>query len=78
MIMILMNKLMVNQKEKKAKEKIIVVENSNNVAFKKELEKKYKNLSCILTYSNLGFSKACNIGLKKIDKCKVFRKKKDK
>ena len=46
--------------------KIIVVENSNNVAFKKELEKKYKNLSCILTYSNLGFSKACNIGLKKI------------
>jgi hypothetical protein len=27
MIMILMNKLMVNQKEKKAKEKIIVVEN---------------------------------------------------
>jgi GT2 family glycosyltransferase len=46
--------------------KIIVVENSNNVLFKKELEKKYKNLTCILTYSNLGFSKACNIGLKKI------------
>ena len=46
--------------------KIIVVENSNNVAFKKELEKKYKNLSCILTYSNLGFSRACNMGLKKI------------
>jgi GT2 family glycosyltransferase len=46
--------------------KIIVVENSNNVVFKKELEKKYKNLTCILTYSNLGFSKACNIGLKKI------------
>jgi GT2 family glycosyltransferase len=46
--------------------KIIVVENSNNFVFKKELEKKYKNLTCILTYSNLGFSKACNIGLKKI------------
>ena len=46
--------------------KIIVVENSNNVVFKKKLEKKYKNLTCILTYSNLGFSKACNIGLKKI------------
>jgi GT2 family glycosyltransferase len=46
--------------------KVIVVENSNNLAFKKKLEKKYKNLSCILTKSNLGFSKACNIGLKKI------------
>ncbi len=46
--------------------KIIVVENSNNVIFKKKLEKKYKNLTCILTYSNLGFSRACNIGLKKI------------
>jgi len=46
--------------------KVIVVENSNNIFFKKKLEKKYKNLSCILTYSNLGFSKACNIGLKKI------------
>ena len=46
--------------------KVIVVENSNNVAFKKKLEKNYKNLTCILTKSNLGFSKACNIGLKKI------------
>ena len=46
--------------------RVIVVENSKNITFKKELEKKYKNLSCILTYSNLGFSKACNIGLKKI------------
>ena len=46
--------------------KVIIVENSNNLAFKKKLEKKYSNLSCILTKSNLGFSKACNIGLKKI------------
>lgn len=46
--------------------KIIIVENSNNISFKKKLEKKYKKLTCILTYSNLGFSKACNIGLKKI------------
>ena len=46
--------------------KVIVVENSNNVAFKKKVEKNYKNLTCILTKSNLGFSKACNIGLKKI------------
>jgi len=46
--------------------KVVVVENSNNKNFKKKLENKYKNLSCILTGSNLGFSKACNIGLKKI------------
>ena len=47
--------------------KVIVVENSNNKDFKKRLEKKYRNLSCVLTKSNLGFSKACNIGLKKIN-----------
>jgi len=46
--------------------KVIVVENSNNKDFKKRLERKYKNVSCLLTQSNLGFSKACNIGLKKI------------
>jgi GT2 family glycosyltransferase len=46
--------------------KIIIIENSDNINLKKNLEKKYKNLSCILTYSNLGFSRACNIGLKKI------------
>lgn len=46
--------------------KVIIVENSNNISFKNKIEKKYKNVSCILTYSNLGFSKACNIGLKKI------------
>ena len=36
MIMILMNKLMVNQKEKKAKEKIIVVENIYKIQIDKE------------------------------------------
>jgi len=47
--------------------KIIVVENSNNIEFKKKLEKKYKNLKCILTGSNIGWAKANNIGLKEIN-----------
>jgi GT2 family glycosyltransferase len=47
--------------------KIIVVENSNNIRFKERLEKKYKDLKCILTGSNIGWAKANNIGLKKIN-----------
>ena len=35
---------------------IIVVDNSSNYNFKEELEKKYKNLRCILTKSNLGIN----------------------
>ena len=42
---------------------IIVVENSNNFEFKKELESKYKNLQCILSNSNLGMGAANNIGI---------------
>jgi len=51
----------------KNKFKIIVVENSNNTEFKKKLEKKYKNLKCILTGSNIGWAKANNIALKQIN-----------
>ena len=51
----------------KNKFKIIVVENSNNTEFKKKLEKKYKNLKCILTGSNIGWAKANNKGLKQIN-----------
>jgi N-acetylglucosaminyl-diphospho-decaprenol L-rhamnosyltransferase len=42
---------------------IIVVENSNNLNFKKDLESKYKNLKCILSKSNLGMGAANNIGI---------------
>jgi GT2 family glycosyltransferase len=42
---------------------IIVVENSNNLNFKKDLESKYKNLKCILSKSNLGMGSANNIGI---------------
>jgi len=44
---------------------IICIENSNNKEFKKEIEKKYKNLKCILANKNLGFGSACNLILKK-------------
>ncbi len=49
-----------------SKVKIIVVENSNNLILKNELEKKYPNLSCILTGENLGYAKGNNLGLSKV------------
>lgn len=46
--------------------KIIIVENSSSYIFKEKIEKKYKNVRCILTNDNLGYGKANNIGLAKI------------
>ena len=46
--------------------KIIIVENSNNIKFKKDIESRYKNTKCILSGSNQGFARANNIGLKKV------------
>ena len=43
---------------------IIVVENSNNQRFKKDLESQYKNLKCILSKSNIGMGAGNNIGIK--------------
>ena len=43
--------------------KIIVVENSNDKGFKDYLEKKYENVECILSYSNLGMGSGNNFGL---------------
>ena len=48
------------------KAEIIVVENSNNETFKKNLEKQYSNLRCILTGENKGYATANNIGLKNV------------
>jgi GT2 family glycosyltransferase len=42
---------------------ILVVENSNNENFKKEIETKFANVECILTGGNKGYSAANNIGL---------------
>ena len=47
--------------------KIIVVENSNNLSFKKKLENKYLNVNCFLTGKNLGYGKGNNFGLSKVD-----------
>ena len=46
--------------------KVIIVENSNNLEFKKNIEKKYQNVECLLTGTNLGYGKANNLGLQKI------------
>ena len=43
---------------------VIVVENSNNENFKRLVEKNYKNVNCVLTGENKGYSIANNIGLK--------------
>jgi len=45
---------------------VIIVENSNNQEFKKNIEKDYSNVDCILAGENLGYGKANNIALKKI------------
>ena len=46
--------------------KILVVENSNNKIFKESIEKKYKNITCILSKQNLGMGVANNLGLRNI------------
>ena len=43
---------------------VIIIENSNNKNFKKEIEDKFSNVKCMLTGKNLGFGKANNIGLR--------------
>ena len=45
---------------------IINVENSNNQDYKRQIEKEFKNVKCILTGENLGYGKANNIGLKEV------------
>ena len=44
--------------------KIIIVENSNDKSFKENIEKKYDNVKCILSSSNLGMGPGNNLGLK--------------
>ena len=43
---------------------IIIVENSNNENFKKNIEGKFPNVQCYLTGSNIGMGSANNIGIK--------------
>ena len=44
--------------------KIIIVENSNDIKFKENIEKKYNNVECILSSKNLGMGAGNNLGLK--------------
>ena len=46
--------------------KIIIIENSNNEEFKKNIEKKYSNVKCILSPENLGMGAGNNLGIKNI------------
>ena len=43
---------------------IIVIENSNNLKFKKEIEEQYANVKCILSSVNIGMGAGNNIGIK--------------
>jgi len=45
--------------------KVLVIENSNNLNFKENLEKEFNNVECVLTGANIGYGSANNIGLKK-------------
>ena len=48
------------------KVRIIIIENSNNLSFKNEIENKYPNINCYLTGTNLGYAKGNNLGLSKV------------
>ena len=49
------------------KAKVIIIENSGNKDFKDLIEKKYSNIECILASEKLGYAKANNLGLKKVN-----------
>ena len=48
------------------KAKVIIIENSGSQRFKDSVEKKYQNVECIISKENLGYSKANNLGLKRV------------
>ena len=46
--------------------KVIIVENSNNIFLKKDLEKKFSNVEVVISKENLGYAKGNNLGISKI------------
>jgi N-acetylglucosaminyl-diphospho-decaprenol L-rhamnosyltransferase len=46
--------------------KILIIDNSNSKIFKENLEKKYENVSCILSEKNLGMGAGNNLGIKNV------------
>ena len=51
---------------------ILVVDNSNNTEFKKNIEEKYENVKCILSSKNLGMGAGNNLGIKNVNKDYAF------
>jgi len=51
---------------------IIIIDNSNNAKFKKDIEEKYKNVKCILSSKNIGMGAGNNTGIKYIEKDFAF------
>ena len=49
-----------------SKVRTVIIENSNNLSFKKKIENKYSNVNCYLTGLNLGYAKGNNLGLSKV------------
>ncbi len=46
--------------------KVIIIENSDRLDFKKKIEEKYSNVTCYLAGENLGYAKGNNLGLSKV------------
>ena len=46
--------------------KILIIENSEDLLFKDDIEKEYENVQVILSGSNLGYGAGNNLGLKNI------------
>ena len=46
-----------------SEQRVLLIENSNDLNFKKKIENKYKNVICTLTGENLGYAKGNNLGL---------------
>ena len=51
---------------------IIVVDNSNDIQFKNKIEKKYNNVKCILSSSNIGMGAGNNLGIKNVNNDYAF------
>ena len=47
--------------------KIIIIDNANNIALKREVEKRYKIFKYVLNVKNYGYSKAANQAIKLAD-----------
>ena len=46
--------------------RVIIIENSRNIDFKKNIEKKFPNVECFIPVTNLGYSQGNNLGLEKV------------